>query len=67
MKTFNKISAIIWFAIAAIGIVIALAKWSLTYFLFAMVFSFIGKVAWQEYREIKNKEDTYQKFKKSNN
>lgn len=65
MKTFNKISATIWFSLALIGVVIALAKWSLTYFLFALVFSFIGKVAWQEYKELKDKEEIYKKFKNS--
>ncbi len=67
MKTFNKNSAIIWFSLSALALILALAKWSFVCLLLAMLFTMIGKVAWREYKELKQKEDIYNKFKKSNN
>jgi len=61
-----KISAIIWFALSGAAMIISLFKWELTYCLMSIVFYFIGKVAWQEYRELKDRDELYMKFRKSN-
>jgi len=63
MKTFNKITAILWFFLSGIAFAIALILWELLYCLLAIIFYFIGEVAWEEYKELKEKEEIY-KFKK---
>lgn len=64
MKTFNKISAIIWCLICIGAIIVALVAKKWEYALIASVTLGLAYVAWEEYREQKEREELYTKFRK---
>jgi len=64
MKKFNKISAVVWFILSGLAILMSIIKWSFVCFALGFIFFAIGRISWDEYQEIKKNEEIYKRFKK---
>jgi len=63
MKPLNLIVCFFFAGLALLGVIVSLAKWTLDYAILAFVFAGLSWAAWEDYKELRDDETFYKKFK----